>query len=68
MLKEPRALPAKAQTEVARALGIEQPPVSRIGRQIDLSLCTRRSYVEATGGDLGWVVTLPGPVMPLGVV
>ena len=58
-LKELRALSGKAQTEVARTLGIKQPSVSKIERQTDLYLSTLRSYVEAIGGELELVVKLP---------
>ena len=58
-LKELRALSGKAQTEVARTLGIKQPSVSKIERQADLYLSTLRSYVEAIGGELELVVKLP---------
>ena len=59
-LKELRALSGRAQTEVARTLGIKQPSVSKIERQTDLYLSTLRSYVEAIGGELELVVKLPG--------
>ena len=58
-LKELRALSGRAQTEVARTLGIKQPSVSKIERQTDLYLSTLRSYVEAIGGELELVVKLP---------
>ena len=58
-LKELRALSGKAQTEVARTLGIKQPSVSKIERQTDLYLSTLRAYVEAIGGELELVVKLP---------
>ena len=58
-LRELRALSGKAQTEVARTLGIKQPSVSKIERQTDLYLSTLRSYIEAIGGELELVVKLP---------
>ena len=58
-LKELRALSGKAQTEIARTLGIKQPSVSKIERQTDLYLSTLRSYVEAIGGELELIVRLP---------
>ena len=58
-LKELRALSGKAQTEVARTLGIRQPSVSKMERQTDLYLSTLRSYIEAIGGELELVVKLP---------
>ncbi len=40
------------QQQLAAALGISQPEVSRIEHQTDLVLSTLRSYVEAAGGTL----------------
>lgn len=40
------------QTELADALGVRQPNVSRIERQEDLFVSTLRQYVEALGGEL----------------
>jgi transcriptional regulator with XRE-family HTH domain len=43
------------QTQLAKALQISQPEVSRIEHQSDVYLSTLRSYVAATGGDLDLV-------------
>ncbi len=48
-LRKARAL---TQQQLAAALGISQPEVSRIEHQADLVLSTLRSYVEAAGGTL----------------
>jgi len=40
----------KTQGEVALALGVKQPTVAGIGR--DLKLSSLKRYVEATGGKL----------------
>ncbi|MGH2967187.1 MAG: XRE family transcriptional regulator [Solirubrobacterales bacterium] len=40
------------QTDLATALGVRQPNVSRIERQEDLFVSTLRDYVEALGGEL----------------
>ena len=58
-LRELRELAGKAQTDVASALNIKQPSVSKIERQTDMYLSTLRSYVEAIGGKLELIVTLP---------
>ena len=42
------------------ALNIKQPSVSKIEKQADMYLSTLRSYVQAIGGALELVVTLPG--------
>src|SRR3984957_19357544 len=54
----PRAA-GKAQADIAAALKIKQPSVSKIERQADMYLSTLRSYVKAIGGELELVVHLP---------
>jgi transcriptional regulator with XRE-family HTH domain len=58
-LKELRKVAGKAQADIAAALKIKQPSVSKIERQTDMYLSTLRSYVEAIGGELDVVVRLP---------
>jgi predicted XRE-type DNA-binding protein len=54
-----RALTGKAQAEIAEALSIKQPSVSRMERQTDMYLSTLGAYIRAAGGDLQIRVTLP---------
>lgn len=58
-LSELRRLAGKAQSEIASALNIKQPSVSKIEKQSDMYLSTLRSYVEAVGGELELIVRLP---------
>lgn len=58
-LRELRELAGKAQIDVATALNIKQPSVSKIEKQADMYLSTLRSYVEAVGGKLELTVQLP---------
>ena len=58
-LRELRELTGKAQADVASALKIKQPSVSKIEKQADMYLSTLRGYVEAIGGELELVVKLP---------
>ena len=58
-LRELRQLAGKAQEEVATALNIKQPSVSKIEKQADMYLSTLRSYVEGIGGKLELTVMLP---------
>ncbi len=58
-LRELRELAGKAQADVASALNIKQPSVSKIEKQADMYLSTLRSYVEAIGGELELTVRLP---------
>ena len=58
-LRELRQIAGKAQAEIATALNIKQPSVSKIEKQADMYLSTLRSYVEAVGGKLELMVKLP---------
>lgn len=58
-LRELRLATGKAQAEIAAALKIKQPSVSKIERQADMYISTLRSYVEAIGGELELTVRLP---------
>jgi predicted XRE-type DNA-binding protein len=58
-LRELRQIAGKAQLDIATALNIKQPSVSKIEKQADMYLSTLRSYVEAVGGELDLVVRLP---------
>jgi DNA-binding XRE family transcriptional regulator len=58
-LRELRQIAGKAQLDIATALNIKQPSVSKIEKQTDMYLSTLRSYVEAVGGELELVVKLP---------
>lgn len=59
-LREMRQIAGKAQDDIATALNIKQPSVSKIEKQADMYLSTLRSYVEAIGGKLELTVKLPG--------
>lgn len=58
-LKALRKAAGKAQGDIASALKISQPSVSKIEKQTDMYLSTLRNYVEAVGGDLELVVRFP---------
>src|SRR4051794_30935088 len=58
-LRELRQIVGKGQADVASALNIKQPSVSKIEKQTDMYLSTLRSYVEAVGGKLELTVKLP---------
>jgi predicted XRE-type DNA-binding protein len=58
-LRELREITGKVQLEIATALNIKQPSVSKIEKQTDMYLSTLRNYIEAVGGELELVVKLP---------
>jgi hypothetical protein len=65
-LRELRLIAGKTQADVATALQIRQPSVSKMEKQGDMYLSTLRAYVEAIGGELELRVKLPNrPVLRL---
>jgi hypothetical protein len=58
-LRQLRQIAGKVQADIAAALHIKQPSVSRIEKQTDMYLSTLRGYVEAIGGELELIVRLP---------
>ncbi|WP_456773661.1 XRE family transcriptional regulator [Bradyrhizobium sp. USDA 4369] len=65
-LRELRQIVGKAQADIAYALNITQPSVSKIEKQTDMHISTLRNYVEAVGGELELTVKLPkGPALRL---
>jgi hypothetical protein len=59
-LRELRLIAGKVQADVATALQIKQPSVSKIETQVDMYLSTLRAYVEAIGGELELVTQAQG--------
>lgn len=59
-LRALRLLAERTQEQLAQTLGVKQPSVHKIERQSDLYLSTLRRFVEAAGGTLELIVTLPG--------
>lgn len=51
-LRELRALVGKTQVEVAEAMGVAQPEVSRFEARTDSKLSTIERYVKALGGEV----------------
>jgi hypothetical protein len=58
-LSELRKAVGKAQGDIAAGLKIRQPSVAKIEKQTDMYLSSLRSHVEALGGKLELVVSLP---------
>ena len=58
-LRELREIAGKAQADIATALNVTQPSVSKIEYQADMYLSTLRRHVRAMGGELELVVKLP---------
>lgn len=52
LLSEVRQLTGKSQRQVAEALGIKQPSLSKLEKQTDMQISTLRRIVKALGGEL----------------
>ncbi len=57
-LGELRKSSGMSQRELAAALGIKQPSLSKLEKQTDMQITTLRRIVEALGGELHLVVKL----------
>ena len=58
-LKELRRLARLTQAELAEALGVKQPTLSRMESQTDMQISTLNRRVHALGGELEIVAKLP---------
>jgi len=59
LLAEMRKLAGKSQREVAAALGIKQPSLSKLEGQSDMQISTLRKIVAALGGELDVIARFP---------
>ncbi len=66
LLAEIRKLVGLTQEEVAGAMGVTQPSLSKLENQDDMQVSTLRRLVEALGGQLEIIVHLPRGDIRLG--
>ena len=59
LLSEVRKLAGKSQQQVAHALGIKQPSLSKLEKQSDMQISTLRKIVKALGGELEVLAKFP---------
>ncbi len=59
LLSEARQNVGLSQSEVAKALGIKQPSLSKLEKQSDMQLSTLGRIVKALGGELEVVARFP---------
>ena len=59
LISEMRQLTGKSQRQVARALGIKQPSLSKLENQSDMQISTLQRIVAALGGELEVVAKFP---------
>jgi len=60
LLAEIRKHVGLTQKQLAKALSIKQPTLSKIENQGDMKIGTLRSIIEALGGELELIAHLPG--------
>ena|SRR5581483_5876772 len=59
LLSEIRQLAGKSQREIAEALGMKQPSLFKLERQVDMQFSTLRKIVAALGGELEVLARFP---------
>ena len=59
LLSEIRQLAGKSQKQLAAALGIRQPSLSKLENQDDMQVSTLRRIIEALGGELEVIAKFP---------
>ena len=59
LLSEVRQLTGKSQQQVAEALGIKQPSLSKLEKQSDMQISTLQKIVRALGGELEVLARFP---------
>jgi transcriptional regulator with XRE-family HTH domain len=59
LLREIRSLAGKSQRQVAEALGIKQPSLSKLEKQSDMQISTLQRIVQALGGELEVIARFP---------
>jgi len=59
LLSEIRRLAGLTQEQLAVSLGVKQPTLSQLESQDDMQISTLRRIVEALGGELEIIATLP---------
>ena len=59
LLSEIRQLAGKNQQQLAAALGIKQPSLSKLENQEDMQVSTLRRIIEALGGELEVIAKFP---------
>src|SRR5436309_393719 len=66
LLAEVRKRVGKSQIELARALGIKQPSLSKLESQDDMQISTLQRIIEALGGRVEIIAQFPTDAVLLG--
>lgn len=65
LLSEMRMLAGRSQRELAEALGIKQPSLSKLESQSDMQISTLQRIVEALGGQVQVLARFPKGIVRL---
>ncbi len=65
LLAEIRRQAGLTQVDLAAALGIKQPSLSKLECQDDMQISTLRRIIKALGGELELIANLPGGTVKL---
>lgn len=65
LLAEIRRQAGFTQVDLADALGIKQPSLSKLEAQGDMQISTLRRIIKALGGELELIANLPGGTVKL---
>ena len=65
LLSEIRELTGKSQQQVASAIGIKQPSLSKLEKQSDMQISTLRRIVKGLGGELEVLARFPKGVVKI---
>lgn len=66
LLSEIRRGVGKSQAEVAKALGIKQPSLSKLEKQSDMQISTLTKIVKVLGGELEVIARFPKGAVRIG--
>ncbi len=66
LLSEVRQLAGRSQQQVAEALGIKQPSLSKLEKQSDMQISTLQKIVKALGGELEVLAKFPKGTVKIG--
>ena len=65
LLSEIRQLTGKSQQQVADALGIKQPSLSKLEKQTDIQISTLQKIIKALGGELQVFAKFPKGIVKI---
>lgn len=65
LLSEIREMTGKSQQQVAKAIGIKQPSLSKLESQSDMQISTLQRIIAALGGELEVIARFPNSVVKI---